>query len=615
MTIWIADIETDGLKSTKIHVLSVSDTSGKIKKSTNSYDEMRKFLTNAKVIVGHYFSIFDITALEKLLDIKYTGRIVDTLALSWILFPGRARHGLEAWGEELGVLKPEILDWENLTYEEYKHRCETDVEINRLLWQKCYRYLFDLYGSEKKIWEYLDYIAFKMYCARLQEESGWHVDIPRAEASVARMVEEKERKVIELKKAMPDVPKTAIREKPKKFFKKDGSFSSKALEWNRLVAEHGLPADHSDPIEVITKYEEPNPASPDQIKKWLFSLGWEPKTFKYVKQEDGSTKAIPQINLEHGKGICKSIQILYEKEPRLEVLDGLSILNHRIPLLQGIIDSVEDEKTKAQIQGITNTLRFQHATVVNLPKVEKPYGEDIRGALIAPEGYILCGSDMASLEDRIKQHYIYPYDPDYVNSMNQEDFDPHLTIAGLAGMLTQEEIDEYKRGNKKNKPVRDIAKGGNYACQYNAGPPRLVIACGISLDQAKKLHQAYWDLNWAVKKVASVQVIKEINGQMWLKNPLNGFYYSLRKRHDVFSTLVQGTASYVFDMWVKNILDKRPQLTATYHDEIILCIKEGFEKQCEELINYAIDKLNKDYKFNRELGVSIQFSKRYSEIH
>jgi len=222
---------------------------------------------------------------------------------------------------------------------------------------------------------------------------------------------------------------------------------------------------------------------------------------------------------------------------------------------------------------------------------------------------------MSSLEDRIKQHFIYEYDPEYVKSMNQEDFDPHLTVAGLADMLTEKQIQEYKAGDKTNKPVRDIAKNGNYACQYGAGVPRLMLTCNIDRKAATKLFNAYWELNWAVKKVASVQTTKTIDEQMWLRNPINGFYYSLRFEKDIFSTLVQGTASYVFDMWVKNILDKRPQLTGQFHDEIILCIKEGFEEQCRELITYAINKLNSDIKLNRELGISIQFDKSYGKIH
>lgn len=608
--IWIIDAEADSLNATKIHCLSVSSPDGSIKKTTTDYDEMRRFFNNAKIIVGHNIARFDVPMFERLLGIKYKGKIVDTLALSWVLYPKRNRHGLEYWGIDYGVPKPYIDDWENQTIEEYIHRCQEDVEINRRLWKDIWSYLVKLYGKSEKIWEYLDYISFKMYCAKLQEDSGWHVDIPFATKNLSDMVTEKEEKVAELFAAMPKLKIYKTRTRPKKFFNKKGDLTKLGEEWVNLLNEMKLPAD-TEEVKILDRLEDPNPSSFIQIKDWLFSLGWKPETFKYV-----GDRKIPQINLENGKGICPSIKKLFEKEPRLEVLEGLSILGHRIPSLKGILGSIDTEgRTKARIQGITNTLRFQHSTVVNLPRVNRAYSEGIRGSLIAPPGKILCGSDMSSLEDRIKQHFIFEYDPEYVHSMNREDFDPHLTVAGLAGMLTADQIRTYKENEKALKPIRDIAKNGNYACQYGAGIARLMITCSIDRAAAARLHAAYWELNWAVKKVASVQVVKTVNDQMWLKNPINGFYYSLREMKDVFSTLVQGTASYVFDMWVQNILEVRPQLTAQFHDEIVLCITEGSEDKASALIDASIQKLNQRLNLNRELGVGTQFSKRYSEIH
>lgn len=108
---------------------------------------------------------------------------------------------------------------------------------------------------------------------------------------------------------------------------------------------------------------------------------------------------------------------------------------------------------------------------------------------------------------------------------------------------------------------------------------------------------------------------KTVDNQMWLFNPVSEFWYSLRFVKDVFSTLVQGTASYVFDLWVFNIIEERPQLTGQFHDEVCLEITEGYENQCKELIQRAIDKTNKQVKLNRKLDVSIQFGHRYSDIH
>jgi hypothetical protein len=80
---------------------------------------------------------------------------------------------------------------------------------------------------------------------------------------------------------------------------------------------------------------------------------------------------------------------------------------------------------------------------VNLPSVDKPYGDVIRGVLTCPDGYVLAGADMTSLEDTTKRHYMKPLDPDYVEEMSQEGFDPHLSLAVYAGDLTKDEYDFY----------------------------------------------------------------------------------------------------------------------------------------------------------------------------
>jgi len=127
----VFDIETDGLleEATKIHVLCWMDK-GELN-WTHDYDRMRKFFTEADTLVGHNIIRFDIPVVEKLLGIKVKAKLVDTLALSWYLNHDRPRHGLEGYGEDYGVPKPKIADWNNLTPEEYRHRYEEDLQLPR----------------------------------------------------------------------------------------------------------------------------------------------------------------------------------------------------------------------------------------------------------------------------------------------------------------------------------------------------------------------------------------------------------------------------------------------------------------------------------------------------
>jgi len=148
----VFDIETDGLldKLTKIHVLSYQTSAMDEPRSIFDYDEMRDFfleysLDHTLALAGHNIVRFDVPAVEKVLGIKIRAKLVDTLGLSWYLHHQRQKHGLAVYGEEYGVPKPEVDDWEGLSKEEYAHRCEEDVKINFRLWRDLKRKLEKLY--------------------------------------------------------------------------------------------------------------------------------------------------------------------------------------------------------------------------------------------------------------------------------------------------------------------------------------------------------------------------------------------------------------------------------------------------------------------------------------
>lgn len=652
MKIGVFDIECDGFNPTKIHCLSAaifSQGDWRIK-STTSYDEMIKFFNSCDVVVGHNIIRFDIPVVERILGIKVECELVDTLAISWYLYPFKLKHGLEEWGVEFGVPKPKIDDWDNLSVEEYTHRCIEDVKINCKLWDKQFRDLDNLYETEDKLWRFIKYLTFKMDCARAAEESRWKLDVERCEDSLIELEGLKEIKIEELRRALPKTVLTTKMNYPARPYKKDGSLSSTGQRWFTLLKEKGLQETRRESVEYIRGYEQPNPNSTSQIKKWLFDMGWIPETFSYVvkKDEKGKkyTDKIPQIRVEKKgeKLLCPSVKKLIEIEPAIEALDGLTVLSHRIGILKGYLKNVDDEGyLQARISGLTNTLRFKHSVVVNLPAASKPYGDIVRGVLIAPEGYELCGSDMSSLEDRTKQHYMWDHDPDYVKEMQTDDFDPHLALAEFAGALTPEQVKSHKTKAKiksewsKAKEggtlvdegyyqklydaetdysmTRHLYKTANYSCTYGAGGKKLALTLKISEKEGHEIVKAYRDKNWAIEAISKEVKSKKCLGQLWLYNPVNGFWYSLRHEKDKFSTLNQGTGVYCFDIWICNFRKKRPQITGQMHDEVILCIRKGNRDKCEKLLRDAIHKTNRQLRLNRELDIDVQFGTNYAEIH
>ena len=366
----VFDIETNGLLDdvTRLHCLSyrIFQSGEEISKgSLTNYQEVKDFVLNQPVLVGHNIVRYDIPVLEKLLGIKIQARLIDTLALSWYLYPMRAKHGLEYWGDELGVKKPIILDWTNLKIEDYLHRCESDVEINSLLFSKQLSYLTLLYDANTtQINNLINYLVFKLDCAREQEQIGCKVDRQLVLSSLQELRALREEKINALVEAMPKQIKYKEVKKPNKMTRIDGSLSVAGEDWLSLLSERNLPEDYNEIIMVKVSEEPGNPSSTIQLKDWLFSLGWIPRVFEYRKNTKDEVNEVPQIYVNDE--VCDSIKDLYEIEPALENLDMLSLINHRIGIFESFLKLMNsNDFTKAEVAGLTNTLRFKHKKPIN----------------------------------------------------------------------------------------------------------------------------------------------------------------------------------------------------------------------------------------------------------
>ena len=611
----VFDIETDGLLDvlTKIHVMSWSNDMGEVK-HTHDYDEMRYVLLNTETLVGHNIIRFDIPAIEKVLGIEVKARLIDTLALSWYLHHDRLKHGLEGYGEDYGVPKPKITDWDSLTPQEYAHRCDEDVKINNRLWRDLDLKLNKLYQDPTEKDRLIDYLSFKLDCAKEQEALQWKLDVPKAQAAYDEILQLKEEKVEQLADAMPKRILTRMAGQPKVMRKKDGELSSHGERWVDLCKEYMQPITTVG-FMIKTGEERGNPNSNDQVKEWLYSLGWKPRTYKFVRDKvTGDERQIEQVR--KNSDLCQSVRSLGQVDPAVDLLDGLTVLTHRAGILKSFLECHKDGWLQAGIAGLTNTFRFKHyRPLVNLPGVDKPYGDVIRGCLTCPEGYVLAGADMTSLEDTTKRHYMKPLDPEYVEEMSREGFDPHLDLALHAGVITQDDIDKHNSGERSLKALRKNYKVVNYSATYGVGAAKLARETGMKQKEAKALLEAFWSRNWAIERVASTLRTRELFGSMWLKNPVSGFWYSLRSEKDRFSTLNQGTGVFCFDTWVKECRGMGLQTIGQFHDEIIVITKEGDEDKTENIMSMGINNVNHEINLNVPLGTDVQFGNTYADIH
>jgi DNA polymerase I-like protein with 3'-5' exonuclease and polymerase domains len=168
---------------------------------------------------------------------------------------------------------------------------------------------------------------------------------------------------------------------------------------------------------------------------------------------------------------------------------------------------------------------------------------------------------------------------------------------------------------KRIKAVRGDAKSTNYAATYGSGAATLARTAKVSLKEAQTLLDAYWKLNWSVKKVAEDMEVKSCLGGKWLLNPVSGIWHVLRHDRDRFSTANQSTGVWAFDTWIKYVRTGGPPMLATFHDEGVWQVREGMRGRVVEHIRKAMDKTNNELKLDRELDCEVQFGQSYSDIH
>lgn len=664
--VYVFDIETVGLldkiNSFKdLHVMSLSfkdkDNKWQIK-STRDIEDIKKVMCNPNnVLVCHNAINYDVPALEKM-GIEVKANIIDTLPLSYYLYSELDKHGLASWGEFFGVAKPEIEDWENLTYEEYEFRCSEDVKINTNLWVMILNYLREIYdNNDDLIVKTINYLNFKAKKLYSQYKNPIYINIEQCKKNLEFLEGVIAEKELELNALLPKVPKKAKRTKPKNPYKKDGSLSVAGEKWFTMVNQLNLPHDYDGIIEEIVGYSEPNCQSAPQMKGYLFSLGWKPTIFK-----DGANGKVPQLR-DDDKNLCEDIQRLIKENPSLQALDGLSVAQHRSGYLKGFLANAdEDGRAPAWASGFTRTLRLKHsAPFANLPKPNANHGALVRGVMVAPPGYICIGADLSSIEDKCKQISIYPLDPEYVNSMNTKGWDAHLALGEKAGMFTADEVQFYKwykNIEKKENPYtcpeslvrlskeeqehtfhlldkrRAVAKTTNYAATYGAGAAKLSES-GMTLKEAKTLHKSYHEMNWSVKKFAETRIVKTVKGNNWRKvhkkagglqqttesnwiwNEFSNMWLFLKNDKDRFSACNQNFGVKVFDIWGYFLMEEGIEFSGEWHDEefwYCLDTPEEIERNID-IIKKSIIKVNKYFNPPIPIECDFKIGDNYAKVH
>lgn len=605
--------------------------------TSTDMEEIAKVVTEVDYIFCHNGIMFDSFVLEEFCGVDIKHKIVDTLALSWYLCPERFDHGLGNWGKELEIKKPLIEDWATQGMEVYLDRVTEDVKIQAKLSNRLLMHLRLLYEEQglDKCMEIIDLLNSILLVYHEQRENPFDLNVALVGMNLDILNERVESKIEALKKVMPMVPIKVDKQKPMVPFKKDGSLSKNGERWFAFLKEVGAPSDVNR-VTYISEYKEPNPSSTSQLKDWLFSLGWSPKIFKISKtQQFPEGRKVPQVMTDN-KELCPSVVEMAEIHPEILELKDLSVLKHRVGILNGFINNVDSNgKIYGEIAGFTNTLRSRHRKIVNLPKISAEFGEMIRPSLMVGKysGEYLMGADIVSLENFTRTCLIADIDPGAITELLDPEFDTHLDLGLTTKMVSEDDINFYKDIKKRIKDedntitteeldeyhrldkLRDVLKTTNYACLYNAGIPALTASLKCTTAFATMLHSSYWIKNKAVKERAEQAPTKIVLGTRWIYNDIVGVWFECRSDHTRFSTLNQGMGSVIFYNWVRECRGRGIKITLNMHDEIQVRCKKDRVDEYQKIMEESMDVVNKKFNLIVPIRISVNVGSNYGETH
>lgn len=183
--------------------------------------------------------------------------------------------------------------------------------------------------------------------------------------------------------------------------------------------------------------------------------------------------------------------------------------------------------------------------------------------------------------------------------------------------MTELSSEEQEKLYNRLKNIRSGGKTVNFSATYKVGAKTLARNMKVKEKEAQNILDAYWDRNWSLKAFEKTCKIRTIESQMWVKQPVSGFWYTLRFEKDIFSTVNQGTAVYVFDIWCKHLRDLGISIYGTYHDEIISSssFKDITQQEFKDKVIESMKRVNEELKLNVEIRCSTDFGRTYLDVH
>jgi len=609
------DIETDGLLSdlTKVHVIvaRVVETGETIVASGDQISGLLERMGKASALIAHNAIGFDLPALKKVYGFEYSGQVYDTYVLSQLFYPNEMQaHSIKAWGDVFRVPKGEHTDFSQLSQEMIDYAIR-DLDILTKLWGYC----------EKQIqnWDWSAAIEIEQehYKVYVEHCTHWYIDLEklgRGKRLLSRYIRLLERQLLR------EAPLRVIAGPEYKSRNKDGSIPTRVQSRYKATGESifNLCGDFCG-----VDFELINLNSTKQVSDWLLSVGWKPDTWNYKLDARGRP-----LKDENKQPIVSSPSLsgssFYGVPDRLaHLLKQHSKASTRLSNLEGFEKNTYDGNKINPFSYTcgTNTGRHRHRLIVNIPKAEDNvfFGRQMRELFIAPDDHVLVGCDANAIEARIEGHYTYPLDGgEYADFLLNTDI--HTYNANSWGI------------------TRSQAKSPYYALSYQCGPAKLAQMLQCSEDQAKYIHNKYWEDRPALTQlVNSLESALLIRGQAkkrggagieitdkraWIKG-IDGRKLYVRSAHSLKNTLIQNCGAVIMkvagNILAQGIAEQRlpARIAIFYHDEIDLIVKNDPEviKKVKKLVEEAWTKAGEYVKMRIPIVGAAKVGMNWAEVH
>lgn len=535
-------------------------------------------------------------------------------------------HSLARWGIHLGLYKG---DWKEFSefsegmFEYMKQDVRIMLPLYRILVQELKDWIRDV-GNTKIVRA----IEIETHMSRIVSEqhlNGWKLDLEKLPEVIKKIDERMAEIEAEVNPKLGMICRKISGDKKgykhpvtKEFtddyakqlkFLKSGAMNGNAIKWFGLPEDadvdkrYGVVGDY-----CRVEFEAADIGNTDAVKKYLYSIGWQPDDWngKWVEDEDAysgrrwqrTSAKITESSLEHLEG-AGPINEYYTLRSRKSIMEGWA----------DFIDS--DGRLHGDAFNIgTPTFRQSHSVIVNLPSGKAVLGPEVRSLFVAEDGWSVVSADSAACQLRLLSHY-----------MGDEEFLREL----LDGDMHQKNADILTAGARrilKDTTIlvpRPNAKPFIFAFLYGAGGKKLASILklpekvGNALkDEFQKAYPKLDDLINKVKKISKKQ----------------GFIIGLDSRpiyceseHKSLNYLIQGAEAVVMKATVVDIWRRmkeeglRFRMLLFYHDEVNIEVHNDDIARAKEIIIDSFAEAPKEFGVDIMVCGDCMDGGNYFDVH